>query len=136
MSIVGIFVLLFAIFVFAYIYKCCQKTTFAGGMKESDRKTQYKSLSFEAVKPECSFSQEPQEHDNVDSTYLSPVFSRTQSSEIRSLDEIARLQKDELLPDNLLDRQIIFLETQNETNDTQTNVQTPVYIEITEESTF
>lgn len=62
-------------------------------MKESYWKTQYKSLSFEAVKPECSQRQEPQEHDNVDSTYLSPVFSRTGSSETRSLDEIARLQK-------------------------------------------
>lgn len=134
-SIVGIFVLLFAIFVFAYIYKCFQKTTFAGGMKESDWKTQYKSLSFGTVKPECSLSQEPQEHDNVDSTYLSPVFNRTGSSE-RSLDEIARLQKNEILPENLLDRQNIFLETQNETNDTQTKVQTPVYIEITEENTF
>lgn len=106
-------------------------------MKESDWKTQYKSLNFEAVKPECSLSQEPQEHDNVDSTYLSPVFSRTGSSESRSLDENARLQKNEILPENLLDRQSIFLETQNETNDTQTiNVQTPIYIEITEENTF
>lgn len=62
-------------------------------MKESYWKTQYKSLSFEAVKPECSRRQEPQEHDNLDSTYLSPVFSRTGSTETRSLDEIARLQK-------------------------------------------
>lgn len=105
-------------------------------MKGNDWKSQYKSLSFEAVKPECSLSQVPQEHDNVDSTYLSPVFSRTGSSETRSLDEISRLQKDETLSENLLDRQRIFLETQNETNNTQTNVQTSVYVEITEESTF
>lgn len=103
-------------------------------MKESDCKTQYKSLSFEAVKPECSVRQEPQENDIVDSTYLSPVFSRSGSSETQSLDEIARLQ--EMLPENMLDRERIFLETQNKTHDTQTNEQAHVYIEITEENTF
>lgn len=50
-SLIGVFVFFFAIFVLTYIYfKCFRKTSNAsGGVRETEWQAQYKSLSFDAV---------------------------------------------------------------------------------------
>lgn len=59
-SLIGVFVFFFAIFVFTFIYfKCFRKTTNTSVLRETDWQAQYKSLSFDAVEPQIPLNREP-----------------------------------------------------------------------------
>lgn len=131
---IGIFVLFFAMFVITYIYKCFRKTNYAGGRKENEWQAHYKSLSLDAVEAEGTVHLEPQELDNSDCTYLTPVFiCHKSSSETRHLDENNGPENNESLHDPQPQGQHILEETQNQNkrNASQQNVHEHVYIEIT-----
>lgn len=134
-SLVGVFVLFFAMFVLSYIYKCFRKTTYAGGRKENEWQAHYKSLNSNAVEAEGTVHIEPQGLDNIDCTYLTPVFICHNSSETRRLGENKEPENNEILQDTKPHGHRILEETQKQekTNATQKNVQEHVYIEITEE---
>lgn len=86
LSLFGIFVLFFSIFVIAYIYsKCFRKNLNAKSNISSEWQVKYQSLSLDTRQPLGAAYEEPEEQLIVrDSTYLSPVFSR--GSEISSVD--------------------------------------------------
>lgn len=89
-SLIGMFVFCFAVFVFTYMYfKCLRKTTNAsGGVREKESQSQYKSLRFDAVEPQLiPLHPEQQGRLNADFTYLTPVFSGNESRESRSTGE-------------------------------------------------
>lgn len=134
-SLVGIFVLFFAMFVLSYIYKCFHKTTYAGGRKENEWQAHYKSLNSNAVEAEGTVHIEPQGLDNTECTYLTPVFICHNSSETRRLGENKGPDNNEILQDTKPYGHQNLEETQkhNKTNVTQQNVQEHVYIEITDE---
>lgn len=80
----GVFILIFSVFVFAYIYfKCFKKNSNFYKMKEKELQGQYESsLRFDVVDPQMATFHEPQGQDNGDSVYISPVFSRSERLEI------------------------------------------------------
>lgn len=85
LSLFGIFVLFFSVFVIAYIYlKCVRKALIAKRSKDSDLQVQYRSLSLDTRQPMRSAYEEPREQLMADSTFLSPVFSRNEGNEISS----------------------------------------------------
>lgn len=88
LSLFGIFVLFFSVFVIAYIYlKCFRKGLNAGSNKNTEWQVKYRSLSLDTRQPMGAAYVEPQEEMIVtDSTYLSPVFSRNGGNEISSND--------------------------------------------------
>lgn len=131
-SLVGIFVFFFAIFVLTYIYlKCVRKTTYGSGrrVKENELQIHYKELSFDAVEPHNQVRPEQQGRVDEDFTYLTPVLSR---NERRSGEN-----EDEILPTTQLQEQRVSSQEntsrQNEQNITHDDAH--VYIEITEEQT-
>lgn len=74
-SFIGVYVIVFSIFVIAYIYlKCFRKTRNEGEINYHQNDAQYKSLSFSAVGPQNQTQQGQQEQYRSDSTYLTPVF--------------------------------------------------------------
>lgn len=87
LSLFGIFVLFFSVFVIAYIYlKCFRKELNAKSNKNTDWQAKYRSLSLDTRQPLGTTYEEPQEELIVTgSAYLSPVFSRNESNEISSL---------------------------------------------------
>lgn len=87
LSLFGIFVLFFSVFVIAYIYlKCFRKELNAKSNKNTDWQAKYRSLSLDTRQPLGTAYEEPQEELIViGSAYLSPVFSRNESNEISSL---------------------------------------------------
>lgn len=86
LSLFGIFVLFFSIFVIIYIYlKCFRKELNAKSNKNTEWRTKYRSLSLDTRQPLGAAYVEPQELIVTDSTYLSPVFSRNGGNEISSL---------------------------------------------------
>lgn len=85
LSLFGIFVLFFSVFVIAYIYlKCVRKALIAKRSKDSDLQVQYRSLSLDTRQPMRLAYEEPREQLMADSTFLSPVFSRNEGNEISS----------------------------------------------------
>lgn len=140
-SLIGVFVFFFAIFVVTYIYfKCFRKTSNAsGGVRETEWQAQYKSLSFDAVESQIPFHSEPQGRANTDFTYLTPVFNRNETREIRRTGENEIRNENEILPESHLQEQRVSsqesIRRQNEPNITHGDVQEHVYIEITEEKT-
>lgn len=139
-SLIGVFVICFAIFVFTYTYfKCFRKTTTArGGVRENEWQAQYKSLSFDAVEPQLiSLHPDQQGRVNTDFTYLTPVFSGNESRESRRTGENEIRNENEILPKiNLQEQRVCNQEStnrQDESNSTHDDVQEHVYIEITEE---
>lgn len=139
-SLIGVFVFCFAIFVFTYIYfKCFRKATNASdGVRETEWQAQYKSLSFDAVEPQLiPLHPEQQGRVNTDFTYLTPVVSRNESQESFRNGKNDRKNENEIIPNtHLQEQRIISLETiskQNEPNTAHEDVQEHVYIEITEE---
>lgn len=63
-SFIGLFVIVFTIFVIAYIYlKCFRKTINEGEINKHQKKAQYKSLSFTAVEPESQTQPGPREQE-------------------------------------------------------------------------
>lgn len=87
LSLFGIFVLFFSVFVIVYIYlKCFRKELNAKSNKNTDWQAKYRSLSLDTRQPLGTAYEEPQEELIVTgSSYLSPVFSRNESNEISSL---------------------------------------------------
>lgn len=141
-SLIGVFVFCFAIFVFTYIYfKCFWKTTNAsGGVRENEWQAQYKSLSFNAVEPHpIPLHPEPQGRVNTDSTYLTPVFSGNESRESRRTGENEIRNENEILPKiHLQEEKVCNQEStsrQDEPYSTYDDIQEHMYIEITEETT-
>lgn len=87
LSLFGIFVLFFSVFVIAYIYlKCFRKELNAKSNKNTEWQDKYRSLSLDTRQPLGTAYEEPQEELIVtNSTYLSPVFARNESNEFSSL---------------------------------------------------
>lgn len=141
-SLIGVFVFCFAVFVFTYIYfKCFRKTSNAsGGVSETEWQAQYKSLRFDVVEPQLiQLNPEPQRRVNTDFTYLTPVFSRNESRESRRTGENDRRNENEIIPETHLQEQRVSsretISRQNEPNIAHGDGQEHVYIEITEEKT-
>lgn len=141
-SLIGVFVFCFAIFVFTYMYfKCFRKTNNAsGGVKENEWQAQYKSLSFDAVEPQLiPLNPGQQGRVNTDFTYLTPVFSGNESRESRHISENDRRKENETIPETHLQEQRVSsqetISRQNEPCIGHDDVQEHVYIEITEEKT-
>lgn len=141
-SLIGVFVFCFAIFVFTYMYfKCFRKTNNAGGgVKENEWQAQYKSLSFDAIEPQLiPLHPDQQGRMNTDFTYLTPVFSGNESREShRTVENEIRNENDILPKINLQEQRVCNQEStsrQDESNSTHDDVQEHVYIEITEEKT-
>lgn len=140
-SLIGVFVFCFAIFVFTYIYfKCFRKATNASdGVRETEWQAQYKSLSFDAVEPLLiPLHPEPQGRVNTDFTYLTPVFSGNESRESRHIGENDRRKENETIPEtHLQEQRVSSQETISRQNEPcmmmHDDVQEHVYIEITEE---
>lgn len=135
-SLVGIFVFFFAIFVLTYIYlKCVRKTTYGSDrrVKENELQIHYKALSFDAVESHSQVRQEQQGRVDEDCTYLTPVLSRNEShfgeNEIRN--------ENEILPTTQLQEQRVSSQENRSRQNEQsiTHDDAHVYIEITEEQT-
>lgn len=78
----GIFVLICSIFVIAYIYfKCLKKNQNRSAKNQNGGQAQYKLLGLGAPDTRSISYPEQQVLSNTDPTYLSPVFSQTESSE-------------------------------------------------------
>lgn len=85
LSLFGIFVLFFAVFVIVYIYlKCFRKASIAKTSKNAEWQVQYRSLNLDTRQPMRSAYEEPREQLMADSTHLSPVLSRNEGNEISS----------------------------------------------------
>lgn len=141
-SLIGVFVFFFAIFVVTYIYfKCFRKTTNTSAFKETEWQAQYKTLSFDAVEPQLiPLHPEQQGRVNTDFTYLTPVFSGNESRESRRTGENDRRKENEvIIPETHLQVQRVSsqetISRQNEPSIGHDDVQEHVYIEITEEKT-
>lgn len=100
-SLIGVFVFFFAIFVLTYIYfKCFRKTNTASSrVRENEGQAQYKSLRFDAAEPQIPLHPETQERVNTDFTYLTPVFSRNDNQESWGIDENERRNENETIPE-------------------------------------
>lgn len=97
LSLIGVFVIVFTIFVITYIYfKCFRKTTNDGEMKEKHLhvKAQYNSLSFDANDTESRIQPEQVEQVSTDCTYLTPVYRRSDNNVTSSSDEIVEIFKE------------------------------------------
>uniref|UniRef100_A0A8W8JBY4 Uncharacterized protein n=1 Tax=Magallana gigas TaxID=29159 RepID=A0A8W8JBY4_MAGGI len=128
-SLIGVFVFCFAIFVFTYMYfKCFRKTTNAsGGVRENESQSQYKSLRFDAVEPQLiPLHPEQQGRMNADFTYLTPVFSGNESRESHRTVENEIRNENEILPKiNLQEQRVCNQEStsrQDESNSTHDDV--------------
>lgn len=86
-SFIGLFVIVFTIFVITYIYmKCFRKTTNEveiNVMKEA----QYQALSLSAVEPESETQSGPRQQESADCAYLTPVFRDKVNSDSCHSDE-------------------------------------------------
>lgn len=103
-SLIGLFVIVFTIFVVVYIYfKCFRKTSNEVEMKAKNVQAQYNSLRFGADNPENQIQPEPEEQMSSDCTYLTPVFRRIENTDTCCSDEIVDIFKE--TPDCLLKRQ-------------------------------
>lgn len=133
---IGFFVISFFIFVLTYMYfKCFRKATQTIHIQENNAQPQYKSLNFDPVEQHSLVHPEPQSRltINADSMYLSPVFSRNESSVQRRSSK-----NDDILQDTTLNGQETGLQTltfQNEQNLSMEDAQGNVYMEINEDRT-
>lgn len=137
-SLIGVFVFCFAIFVFTYMYFKCFRKTNNGRVRETEWQAQYKSLSFDAVEPQLiPLHPEQQVRVNADFTYLTPVFSGNEIRESHRTVENEIRNENEMLPKiNLQEQRVCNQEStsrQDEQNSTHDDVHEHVYIEITEE---
>lgn len=134
----GVFVLFFSVFVIAYIFfKCFQTKTNSSKTKETVLQAQYQALN--PVEPESTVYTVQHRRSNVDSAYLSPVFSCNERSDTLGLQENdLRLENNEVLQENTVGGVRLrhdLTTTENELNDFRLNDQTDhVYIEITDAS--
>lgn len=129
-SFIGLFVIVFTIFVVSYIYlKCFRKTTKEGEINKHQKKAQYKSLSFTAVGPESQTQPGPREQDSPDSTYLTPVFKNKVNSDTCHSDENI-----EIVHETSFQRQQNRIKPSNESNSTPDVGLANVYIEISQDN--
>lgn len=136
-SLIGVFVFFFAIFVLTYLYiKCFRNTTNTRELKENDMQAQYKPLVFETVVPQIPLHPEPQERVNAE--YLTPVFSCNDCRESREYGANETRNENENLLESQCYGQRDSLETssiQNEPYIAHADVQGHVYFEIKEDNT-
>lgn len=126
-SLLGVFVLFFSLFVISYIYlKCFRKKEKPSGMKNTEHHSQYKSLDFNQVQPESTIQLEPVIRMGADSAYLLPVFSHNESSKIEIEPESNKIIRDTSIHGYEI--------TSQEPNITADNVHENVYIEIAEDN--
>lgn len=133
----GVFVCFFSVFVTAYIYlKCFRKRSFESRIKENEWQ-EYQSLNREAVESQSTTYPE-QRRFNVNSVYLSPVFSRNESSEtphgLREND--MRLQINEGLQEISIDGQGYDSSITEIEPHILTDRADHIYVEITEDNTY
>lgn len=129
-SFIGLFVIVFTIFVMAYIYlKCFRKTTNKGEINEHQKNAQYKSLSFTAVEPESQTQPGPREEDCPDSTYLTPMFKDKVNSDTCHSDENI-----EIVQETTFQRRQNCNKPANDSNSTSGAGLANVYIEITQDN--
>lgn len=127
LSLIGVFVIVFTIFVITYIYfKCFRKTTNDGEMKEKHLKAQYNSLRFDADDTESRIQPEQEEQEG---TYLTPVYRRSDNSDTSCSDEIV-----EIFKETPLNRQKNRYKPTNNSNINLDAEQTNVYIEILQDN--
>lgn len=130
LSLIGVFVIVFTIFVITYIYfKCFRKTTNDGEMKGKYLKTQYNSLSFDANDTESRIQPEQVEQVSTDCTYLTPVYRRSNNNDTSSSDEIV-----EIFKERPISRQKYCHKPSDESNFTLDAEPTNVYIEILQDN--
>lgn len=128
-SLLGIFVFFFSVFVMSYIYlKCFRKKSVTGVINASESKAQYKSLNINLVEPENTVQPEPSRRIEMDSAYLLPVFSRNEDSEF----EIKFKSDKPILDTNMHSYEIT---NRHELADMVDNVHDHIYIEITKDNT-
>lgn len=103
----GVFVLICSIFVIAYIFfNCLRKNQNTSGINQNDGQAQYKLLNLAAPETQSSAYLEQQVPLDADPTYLSPVFSQTESSQIPGfLENESRLDNNEVLEEPTISRQ-------------------------------
>lgn len=129
-SFIGVFVIVFTIFVIAYIYtKCFRKTTNQGQTNINQSGAQYKSLSFNGVGPESETQPGPQEEDSADCTYLTPVFGDKAYSDTSNSDKNV-----ESIQETSFNGQQNLRKPTNESNSTPDAGLANVYIEITQDN--
>lgn len=112
-------------------FKCFRKATQTIHVQEGKAQAQYTSLNFDPVEQHSLVHLEPPSRftTNADSMYLSPVFSRNESSEQR-----CSSKNEDILQDTTLHGQEIGLGTSqlhNKQNLSEEDEQGNVYIEIT-----
>lgn len=130
LSLIGVFVIVFTIFVITYIYfKCFRKTTNDGEMKGKYLKAQYNSLSFDANDTESRIQPEQVEQVSTDCTYLTPVYRRSNNNDTSSSDEIV-----EIFKERPISRQKNCHKPSDESNFTLDAEPTNVYIEILQDN--
>lgn len=129
-SFIGVFVIVFTIYVIAFIYiKCFRKTTNEGEINENQNEAQYKSLSFSGVGPEGQTQSAPQEEDSPDFAYLTPVFGDRANSDTCNSDKNV-----EIIQETSFEGQQNRCKPTNESNSTLDAGLANVYIEITQEN--
>lgn len=130
LSFIGIFVVVFTIFVFAYIYlKCFRKKTNEGEINKHRKNAQYKSLRFSSAGPESQTQPGPQEEDSQVCTYLTPVFKDKANSDIcHSYENV------EIVQETSFQRQQNRYKPANESNSTPDAGLANVYSEINQDN--
>lgn len=129
-SFIGVFVIVFTIFVITYIYmKCFRRSTNESEIHEHQIEAQYKSLSFSRVEPESQTQPGPQEQTNAACTYLTPVFRERGSSDNSHTDETI-----EIIQETSFKRQQNCYKPANGSNFISDVGSTNVYMEITQDN--
>lgn len=103
----GIFVMICSIFVIAYIYfKCLRKNHSTIGINQNELQAHYKLLNLPAPETQSSDYLEQRVQLDADPTYLSPVFSSTESNQIPVFQENeSRIDSNEDLEEPTVSRQ-------------------------------
>lgn len=128
-SLVGVFVFFFAACVVTYIYvKCFRQTTDGKRLNINQYESEIKSRSFEAVEYERQLPPEPEQHANLELTYLTPVFRNEEKSETYLLTE------SEIIADLPMHNRQISSQPTNISKMTSDNLQDHVYIEVLEDN--
>lgn len=129
-SFIGLFVIVFTIFVITYIYlKCFRKTTKESKINEHQSEANYKSLSFDVAGPESQTQPGPQEQESTDCAYLTPMFKDSANYDTCHSDENI-----EIVQETSFQRQQNRHKPANDSNSTLDTESTNVYIEIIQDN--
>lgn len=128
-SLVGVFVFFFAACVVTYIYvKCFRQTTDGKRLNINQYEYEIKSRSFEAVEYESQLPPEPEQHVNLELTYLTPVFRNEKKGETYLLTE------SEIIADLPVHNRQISSQPTNISKMISDDLQDHVYIEVLEDN--